>query len=69
MAYIAPKDFGQDPELVDLVYAARADLAGAPLEVLVFRTDPTSSANGPLRLYLVDEATCTPIAGGVETLG
>jgi hypothetical protein len=59
----------QDPELIDLVYAAGADLAGAPLEVLVFRTDPASSANGPLRLYLLDAATCVPIDGGVETLG
>jgi hypothetical protein len=59
----------QDPELIDLVYAARADLAGSPVEVLVFRTDPASSANGPLRLYLLDARTCAPIADGVETLG
>lgn len=60
---------GDDRELTDLVYAARAELAGQPVEVLLFRTSPASAANGPLRLYLVDPATCTPIADGVHTVG
>jgi hypothetical protein len=59
---------GADPELQDLLYGATAVLAGVDIEVLVFATDPTTSVNGPRRLYLVDRATCAPVAGGVETL-
>jgi hypothetical protein len=60
----------RDRELLDLAYAASAQLDGAPLEVLVFWTDPSSSVNGPLRVYLIDPSTasCDAIAGGVETL-
>lgn len=57
-----------DAEVRALFAAATATLAGQPVEVLLFTTDPASSANGPLRLYLVEPATCAPIADGVRTI-
>jgi hypothetical protein len=61
--------FALDPELVDVVYGASADLADVPVQVLVFRTDPTSSANSALRRYLVDPTTCQALVGGIGALG
>lgn len=61
--------FDLDPEIVALVYGASADLAGVPVQVLVFRTDPTSSANSALRRYLVDPTTCQALVGGIGALG
>jgi hypothetical protein len=56
-----------DPELGSLRYAATATLSGQPLLVALFATDPDSSANGSLRLYVVDAASCTPVTDGVQT--
>jgi hypothetical protein len=56
-----------DTELGSLRYAATATLSGQPLLVVLFATDPGRSANGSLRLYVVDAASCTPIDDGVQT--
>jgi hypothetical protein len=56
-----------DDEAEALLWSADAELEGVPLYLFLYATDPSSAANGRLRLYAVDQTICEPIENGVQT--